>query len=92
MLLAWNAGRSIVKQNNCKNKTTCSTKTALSKSFSLFHTSYIEDIKEFFKGLFFFQILFYNKIFSNEMVFKFPKNSELKIVIDPKIGSMWNEK
>ena len=92
MLLAGNAGRSIAKQNDCKNKTTCSTRTALSKSFSLFHTSYIEDIKEFFKGLFFFQNLFYIKIFSNEMVFKFPKNSELKIVIDPKIGSMWNEK
>ena len=86
MMLAWNAGRSIVKQNDCKNKTTCSTKTALSKSFSLFHTSYIEDIKEFFKGLFFFQNLFYIKIFSNEMDLKFPKNSELKIVIDPKIG------
>ena len=86
MMLAWNAGRSIVKQNDCKNKTTCSTKTALSKSFSLFHTSYIEDIKEFFKGLFFFQNLFYIKIFSNEMDLKFPKNSELKLVIYPKIG------
>ena len=53
MLLAWNASSSIVKQNDCKNKTTWLTQIALSKSFSLFHTTYIEDIQEFFKGLFF---------------------------------------
>ena len=53
MFLAQNATSSIVKQNDCKNKTTWLTQTALSKSFSLFHTTYIEDIKEFFKGLFF---------------------------------------
>ena len=53
ILFAWNASGSLVKQNDCKNKTTWLTQTALSKSFSLFHTTYIEDIKEFFKGLFF---------------------------------------
>ena len=35
---------------------------------------------------FFVQNLFYIKRFSNEIVFKFSKNVELKIVIDPKIG------
>ena len=53
MLLAWNASSSIVKQNDCKNKKTWLTQLALSKPFSLFHFTYIEDIKEFFKGLFF---------------------------------------
>ena len=43
----------MVKQNDYENKTTWLTQTALSKSFSLFHATYIEDIKEFFKGLFF---------------------------------------
>ena len=41
---AWNANSSIVKQNDRGNKTTWLTQTALFKS-------YIEDIKEFFKGL-----------------------------------------
>ena len=45
MLLTWNASSSFVKQNDCKNKTTWLNHTALSKSFSLFHTTYIEDIK-----------------------------------------------
>ena len=81
MLLAWNVSSSIVKQNDCKNKTTWLTQTTLSKSFSLFHTTYIEDIKEFFKGLLFFvQNLFYIKRFSNEIVFRFSKRVELKIV------------
>ena len=53
ILFAWNANGSIVKQNDCKNKTTWLTQTALSKSFSLFHATHIEDIKETFKGLFF---------------------------------------
>ena len=79
MLLTWNASISIVKQNGCKNKTTWLTQSALSKSLSLFHITYIEDTKEFFKGLFFFQNLFYIKRFSNEIVFKFSKNAELKI-------------
>ena len=52
MLLAWNASSSIVKQNDCK-KTTWLTQITLAKSFSLCHTTYIEDVKEFFKGLFF---------------------------------------
>ena len=60
MLLAWNASTSIVKQNNCKNKTTWLIQTALSKY--LIDTIYIE------------------------IVFKFSKNVELKIVNDPKIG------
>ena len=64
MLLAWNAGSPIVKQNGCKNKTTWLTQTALSKSFSLFHTAYIADIKEFY---FFVQNLFYVKRFRNEI-------------------------
>ena len=51
----------------------------MSKSLSLFHITYIEDTKEFFKGLLFFQNLFYIKRFSNEIVFKFSKNAELKI-------------
>ena len=53
MLLVWNVSSSIVKQNDCRNKTTWLTETALSKSFSLFHTTDIEEIKEFFEGLFF---------------------------------------
>ena len=52
-VVSLNASSSIVKQNDCKNKTTLLTQIALSKSFSLFHTTYIEDINEFFKGLFF---------------------------------------
>ena len=43
MLLAWNASSSIVKQS--KNKTTWLTHAALSKSSSVFLTTYIEDIK-----------------------------------------------
>ena len=80
MLLAWNTSSSIVKQNDCKNKTTWLTQTALSKSFSLFHNTYIEDIKGFFKDYFFVQKLFYIKRFRNKMVFKFSKNVELKVV------------
>ena len=85
MLLTWNVS-SIVKQNNCRNKTTWLTQTALCKSFSLFHTTYIEDIKEFLKDYFFVQNLLYIKRFSNKIVFKFSKNVELKIVNDPQIG------
>ena len=48
---AWNASSSIVKQNDCKKKTTWLTQAALSKSSSLFHTTNIEDVKEYFKGL-----------------------------------------
>ena len=47
----WNAGSSIVKQNDCKNKTNWLTQTALSKSFLLFCNTYVKDIKEFFKAL-----------------------------------------
>ena len=53
MFFAWNASSSGVKQNDCKSKTPWLTQTALSKSFPLFNTTYIEDIKEFFKRLFF---------------------------------------
>ena len=53
MLLVWNVSSLIVNQNNCKNKTTWITNKALSKSFSLFHTTYIEDIKDLLKGLLF---------------------------------------
>ena len=56
----------------------------MSKSFSLFHSTYIEDVKEFFKGLFFRSKKI--KRFSNEIAFEFPKNVELKIVNDLKIG------
>ena len=59
----------------------------MTKSFSLFHTTYIEDTKEFFNGLFFFvQNLFHLKRFSNQIVLKFSKNVKLKIVNDPTIG------
>ena len=44
-LLARNASSSILKQNDWKNKATWLTQTALSKSFSLFQTTYIEGIK-----------------------------------------------
>ena len=43
--------RPILKQSDCWNKTTCLSQTDLPKSCSLFRTTYIEDIKEFFKGL-----------------------------------------
>ena len=43
MLLAWNASSTIVKQNQ----------TAVSKTFSLFYTTNIKDIRQFFKGLVF---------------------------------------
>ena len=43
MLLAWNASSAIVKQNQ----------TAVSKTFSLFYTTNIKDIRQFFKGLVF---------------------------------------
>ena len=58
ILFIWNASSSIVKQNDCKNKATWLTQTALSKSFSLFHATYIEDIKDFLKDYFFIQNLF----------------------------------
>ena len=59
----------------------------MSKFFYLFHTIYIEDIKESFKGLLFsFKNMFYIKRFSSEIVFKFSTNVELKILNDPKIG------
>ena len=75
MFLVWNVSILIVKQNDCKNKTTC-----------LSHTTYIEDIKTFFKGLFFCSKIVYFKRFSNETVFKSSKNMGLKIVNDPKMG------
>ena len=53
MLLAWNDSPSIIKQNNCNNKTTWFTQTALSKYSSFFRTTYNEDIKIFFKGYIF---------------------------------------
>ena len=87
MLLVLNTSSSIVKQNDCKNKTTWLIQAALSNSFSLFYTTYIEEIKEFYiKDYFFVENLFYIKRFSNEIVFKFSENVELKIVDDPKIG------
>ena len=48
MLLAWNASSSISKQKDCKNKKTWLTQTALCKYFSLFHITYIEDIRIIF--------------------------------------------
>ena len=55
--------------------------TALSKSFFLFHTTYIKEVfkgflKKIFKDYFFVQNLFYINRFSNEIVFKFSKNVE----------------
>ena len=82
MLLVWNADSSIAKQNDCKNKTSWSTQTTLSKSFSLFNTTYIEDIKQ----TFIVQNLFYIKRFSKEIVFKSSKHVKWKIVNDSKIG------
>ena len=86
MLVAWNASSSIVNQNDSKNKNTWLTQTTLSKSFSLFHTTCIEDIKEFLNDYFFTENLFSFKRFSNEIVCKFSKPVELKITNDPKIG------
>ena len=80
MLLAWNASSSIVKQNDCKNKTIWLTQTALSKSFSLFHTTYTEDIKWILKDCF-----FHSKLILNDLATK-SLNVELKIVDEPKIG------
>ena len=51
----------MVVRNDCKNKKTWLTQAALSKPFSLFHTTYIEDIKEFVKVLFFDQTYFMSK-------------------------------
>ena len=45
ILLVRNASSSIVKQNYCKNRKTSLTQTTFSKYFSLFHTTYIKDIK-----------------------------------------------
>ena len=64
----------MVVRDDCKNKKTWLTQTALSKPFSLFHTTYIEDIKEFVKVLFFVQNLFSVKRYSNEIVLKFLKH------------------
>ena len=87
ILFAWSASSSTVKQNDCKNKTTRLTQIALPKPFSLFHATYIEDIKEFFlKDYVFVQNLFDIKRLSNEIVFKFSKNVDLNIKNDLKIG------
>ena len=52
-------------------------KQKIAKSeYSLFHTTYIKDTKELFKGLF----------SRSELGFKFSKNVELKTVNDPKIA------
>ena len=71
-----------------KNKKKCGkiVNEHILKSFSLFHATYIEDSKEFLKRVFFVQNLFYVKTLSNEIVFKFSKNVNLKIENDPKIG------
>ena len=47
MLLTWNGS----ENNGCENKTLWLIKTGMSKSFFLFHITYIGDIKGFFKGL-----------------------------------------
>ena len=83
ILLVRNASSSIVKQNYCKNRTTSLTQTTFSKYFSLFT---FKTLNNFLKDYFFVQNLFYIKRFSNEIVFKFSRNVELKIVNDPKIG------
>ena len=46
----------------------------------------LKTLKKFLKDYFFVQNLFYIKSFSNEIVFKFSKNVELKVVNDSKIG------
>ena len=86
ILFAWNVNSSIVKQNDCKNEATWLTQTTLSKSFSLFHATYIED-REFLKGLFFsLKTCFILNRLSSDTVFKFSKNVDLKIMNDPKKG------
>ena len=82
MLLAWKASSSIVKQTDCKNKTTWLTQTAF---FTL------KTLNNFLKDNFFAQNLFYMKRFSSKIVFKFSKNVELKIVNNPKTGYMWKK-
>ena len=86
MLLAWNASSAISKQKDCKNKKTWLTQTALCKYFSLFHITYIKDMKKNLKNYFLAQNLFYIKRFSKEIVIKFSKNVERKIANDPKIS------
>ena len=74
MLFAWKASSSIVKQNDCKNKTTWLTQIALPKSFSLFHANFMEGIKEFFKGLFFsFKTCFILKNWATKSFLNFRK-------------------
>ena len=78
MLLACS---SVVKQNDCKNKTT------LSKYFFFYFMPLtLKTSKNFSKDYFFVQNQFYIKRFNNEIVFKLSKNVKLKIVIDLKIG------
>ena len=75
---AWNASNSIVKQNHFKNKTTWLTQSALSKSCSLFRTTYIEDIIEFFKGLLLCSKLALTKKLRKEIAFKFFEKCGIK--------------
>ena len=86
MFLAWNASISIVKHNDCKNKTTWLNQTAFYK-FSLYLIQLtLKTLNKFLKNYFFIWKLFYFKRFSNEIVFKLSKNVELTTVNDPNIG------
>ena len=73
MLVTRNAGSLIVKQNDCKNKTTSLNQTTLSKSFSLFYTTYTEDVKEFFRIIFLFKICFICKDLAAKSFLNFRK-------------------
>ena len=78
MFFAWNASGSIVKQNDCENKTPWLTQTALSKSFSLYLIPLtLKTLKNFLKDYFFVQNLFYIKRLSNKIIFKFSKSVDL---------------
>ena len=75
MLSVWNASSSIVKQNDRK------TQIALSKSFSLFDTTYIEDIKNFLKD---FRLI--------ESFLNFRKMWNWRFWITRNNDNMWNER
>ena len=86
MLLAWNASSLIIKQNDCKNKTTWLKPKQFYLNLSCYFIPVTLKTKKFLKEYFFIQNLFYIKRFSNEILLQFSENVELKIVNDPKIG------
>ena len=73
MLVTWNTSSSILKQNDYKNKTTWLNQTTLSESFSLFHATYTEDVKEFFRIIFSFKICFILKDLAAKSFLNFRK-------------------